>query len=72
MDNFGILMEIKGIEDPFKWSRDVVERLQGGKECLDGCGEIGVFMFGLYKGICISVWGGILGPRRIGLRRSGE
>ena len=24
MTNFGILMEIKGIEDPFKWSRDVV------------------------------------------------
>jgi uncharacterized FAD-dependent dehydrogenase len=28
MTNFGILMEIKGIEDPFKWSRDVVKRLQ--------------------------------------------
>ena len=28
MTNFGILMEIKGIEDPFKWSRDVVEQLQ--------------------------------------------
>lgn len=28
MTNFGILMEIKGIEDPFKWSRDVVEKLQ--------------------------------------------
>jgi uncharacterized FAD-dependent dehydrogenase len=28
MTNFGILMEIKGIEDPFKWSRDVVSRLQ--------------------------------------------
>jgi uncharacterized FAD-dependent dehydrogenase len=27
MTNFGILMEIKGIEDPFKWSRDVVQRL---------------------------------------------
>ena len=25
MTNFGILMEIKGIEDPFKWSRDVVQ-----------------------------------------------
>ena len=24
MTNFGILMEIKGIEDPFKWSRDIV------------------------------------------------
>ena len=33
MTNFGILMEIKGIEDPFKWSRDVVERLQ-----VDGTG----------------------------------
>ena len=28
MTNFGILMEIKGIEDPFKWSRDVVNNLQ--------------------------------------------
>jgi uncharacterized FAD-dependent dehydrogenase len=28
MTNFGILMEIKGIEDPFKWSRDVVAKLQ--------------------------------------------
>jgi len=28
MTNFGILMEIKGIEDPFKWSRDVVNSLQ--------------------------------------------
>jgi hypothetical protein len=28
MTNFGILMEIKGIEDPFKWSRDVVNELQ--------------------------------------------
>ena len=26
MINFGILMEIKGIEDPFAWSRDVVEK----------------------------------------------
>jgi uncharacterized FAD-dependent dehydrogenase len=28
MTNFGILMEIKGIEDPFKWSRNVVSKLQ--------------------------------------------
>jgi uncharacterized FAD-dependent dehydrogenase len=28
MTNFGILMEIKGIEDPFTWSRDVVQKLQ--------------------------------------------
>jgi uncharacterized FAD-dependent dehydrogenase len=28
MTNFGILMEIKGIEDPFRWSRYVVEQLQ--------------------------------------------
>jgi uncharacterized FAD-dependent dehydrogenase len=28
MTNFGILMEIKGIKDPFKWSRDVVSKLQ--------------------------------------------
>jgi uncharacterized protein len=30
MTNFGILMEIKGIEDPFKWSRDVVKQCQAG------------------------------------------
>ena len=28
MTNFGILMEIKGIEDPIKWSRDVVQKCQ--------------------------------------------
>jgi uncharacterized FAD-dependent dehydrogenase len=28
MTNFGILMEIKGIEDPFTWSREVVNKLQ--------------------------------------------
>jgi uncharacterized FAD-dependent dehydrogenase len=28
MTNFGILMEIKGIEDPFEWSRNVVKRCQ--------------------------------------------
>jgi uncharacterized FAD-dependent dehydrogenase len=28
MTNFGILMEIKGIKDPFTWSRDVVQKLQ--------------------------------------------
>jgi uncharacterized FAD-dependent dehydrogenase len=28
MTNFGILMEINGIEDPFEWSRDVVNKVQ--------------------------------------------
>jgi uncharacterized FAD-dependent dehydrogenase len=28
MTNFGILMEINGIDDPFKWSRDVVNKVQ--------------------------------------------
>ena len=28
MTNFGILMEIRGIEKPFEWSRDVVSKLQ--------------------------------------------
>jgi hypothetical protein len=28
MTNFGILMEINGIEDPFTWSRKVVKELQ--------------------------------------------
>jgi len=30
MTNFGILMEIKGIENPFEWSREVVNKLQIG------------------------------------------
>jgi len=30
MTNFGILMEIKGIENPFEWCRDVVKKCQGG------------------------------------------
>jgi uncharacterized FAD-dependent dehydrogenase len=34
MTNFGILMEIKGIEDPFKWSRNVVSKLQINKKGL--------------------------------------
>jgi uncharacterized FAD-dependent dehydrogenase len=33
MTNFGILMEIKGIKDPFEWSRNVVSKLQ-----IDGTG----------------------------------
>jgi uncharacterized FAD-dependent dehydrogenase len=28
MTNFGILMEIKGIENPFEWSRNLVNKLQ--------------------------------------------
>jgi uncharacterized FAD-dependent dehydrogenase len=28
MTNFGILMEIQGIENPFEWSRNVVKKLQ--------------------------------------------
>jgi uncharacterized FAD-dependent dehydrogenase len=28
MTNFGILMEIKGIDNPFEWSRDIVNKLQ--------------------------------------------
>ena len=40
MTNFGILMEIKGIEDPFKWSRDVVKKCQGGASSK---GSTGIF-----------------------------
>jgi uncharacterized FAD-dependent dehydrogenase len=28
MTNFGILMEIKGIENPFEWSRELVSKIQ--------------------------------------------
>ena len=34
MTNFGILMEIKGIENPFEWSRDIVSKLQQGNRGL--------------------------------------
>ena len=27
MTNFGILMEVQGIEEPFKWSRDLVSKV---------------------------------------------
>lgn len=33
MTNFGILMEVQGIDKPFDWSRDVVKKLQ-----IDGTG----------------------------------
>ena len=33
MTNFGILMEVQGIEKPFEWARDVVKKLQ-----IDGTG----------------------------------
>lgn len=32
MTNFGIIMEVKGIDDPFKWSRELVKRCQIGLE----------------------------------------
>ena len=31
MTNFGILMEINGIKNPFEWSRNIVNKLQSGK-----------------------------------------
>ena len=40
MTNFGILMEIKGIEDPFKWCREVVQKCQGGQSSK---GPTGIF-----------------------------
>jgi uncharacterized FAD-dependent dehydrogenase len=43
MTNFGILMEIKGIEDPFAWSRDVVSRLQVIEYKADGKIETGLY-----------------------------
>jgi uncharacterized FAD-dependent dehydrogenase len=40
MTNFGILMEIKGIENPFEWSRNVVQKCQGGQSSK---GPTGIF-----------------------------
>jgi len=36
MTNFGILMEIKGIENPFEWSREVVRKLNYKDEKIHG------------------------------------
>jgi len=44
MTNFGILMEIKGIENPFEWSRDVVKQCQA-QELIPNKGEKNI---GLY------------------------
>ena len=32
MTNFGILMEIKGIDNPFQWARDIVKECQGNND----------------------------------------
>ncbi len=40
MTNFGILMEIKGIENPFEWSREVIKKCQGGASSK---GSTGIF-----------------------------
>jgi uncharacterized FAD-dependent dehydrogenase len=40
MTNFGILMEIKGIENPFEWCREVVQKCQGGQSSK---GPTGIF-----------------------------
>ena len=40
MTNFGILMEIQGIEEPFKWSRELVEKVnQTWKDSSTGMGR---------------------------------
>jgi len=44
MTNFGILMEIKGIDNPFEWSRDVVKQCQA-QELIPNKGEKNI---GLY------------------------
>jgi len=47
MTNFGILMEIKGIEEPFKWARDLVSKVQANAHETEdhawGSGRCGVF-----------------------------
>ena len=40
MTNFGILMEIKGIENPFEWSRNVVDKCNSGQSSK---GSTGIF-----------------------------
>lgn len=48
MTNFGILMEIKGIENPFEWSREVVKKCQINVELANSKGTINKTHTGIF------------------------
>jgi uncharacterized protein len=52
MTNFGILMEIQGIEEPFKWSRDLVKSVN--KTWIRSQGELGRMSPKVHSGLYYS------------------
>jgi uncharacterized FAD-dependent dehydrogenase len=52
MTNFGILMEIQGIEEPFKWSRDLVKSIN--KTWIRSQGELGRMSPKVHSGLYYS------------------
>jgi uncharacterized FAD-dependent dehydrogenase len=48
MTNFGILMEIKGIDNPFEWSRDIVKKLNKNYSSKDFLGTPVITRGGLF------------------------
>jgi len=64
MTNFGILMEIQGIEEPFKWSRDLVASVN--KTWFDSSKGIGRFARKAHSGLYYSP------SRRRGMTSEGE
>ena len=64
MTNFGILMEIQGIEEPFKWSRDLVKSVN--ETWKDSSTGIGRFARKVHSGLYYSP------SRRRGMTSEGE
>jgi uncharacterized FAD-dependent dehydrogenase len=64
MTNFGILMEIRGIEEPFKWSRDLVANVN--KTWKDSSTGIGRFTRKVHSGLYYSP------SRTVGVTSEGE
>ena len=64
MTNFGILMEIQGIEEPFKWSRELVEKVN--QTWKDSSTGIGRFARKVHSGLYYSP------SRKVGTTSEGE
>ena len=64
MTNFGILMEIQGIEEPFKWSRELVDKVN--TSIIPDQGRLGRFAPKLQAGLYYSP------SRKVGVTSEGE
>ena len=64
MTNFGILMEIPGIEEPFKWSRELVDKVN--TSIISDQGRLGRFAPKLQAGLYYSP------SREVGITSEGE